>query len=152
MESNESLLNNDLQVDATAHGHLSETAKWAKFMAIAGFIFSLAILVFALYYATMLANMRSSFGDSGSARMGATFISIFYTIVALVWALISMYHFRFATKLQLALQVNDQVELNNALRNLRMYYRISGIVTIISLLFTVLGVVGVLMSLPGKGF
>ncbi len=152
MESNESLLNNDLQIDATANGHLSETAKWAKFIAIAGFIFSLAILVFALYYASMMANMRGSFGSSGAARMGATFVSIFYTIVALVWFIVSLYHFRFASKLQLALQTSDQVELNNAFQNLKMYYRISGIVTIISLFLTLLGIIGIVMSTPGKGF
>jgi len=152
MESNESLLNNDLQIDPTAHGHLSETAKWAKFIAIAGFIFSIAILLFALYFATLIANMRNSFGSSGEARMSATFVSIFYTIIALVWFLVSLYHFRFASKLQVALQVNDQVELNDAFQNLRMYYRISGIVTIISLFLTLLGIIGLVMSMPGKTF
>ena len=150
--NNESLLNNDLQIDAAAHGHLTETAKWAKFIAIAGFFFSLCILVFALYYATLIANMRNSFGSSRSAGMGAAFVSIFYGIVALVWMIVSIFHFRFAVKLQLALQVNDQVELNNAFQVLKIYYRISGIVTIISLFLMVLAVFGVVFSRPGTGF
>ncbi len=143
--TNESLLNNDLQVDATAHAHLTETAKWAKFIAIAGFIFSLCILVFALYYASLLSNMRRTFG-SGAARTNATFVLIFYTLVALIWIIVSIFHLRFAAKLQVALQVNDQIEFNNACQNLRMYYRISGIVSILSLVLTLLALVGVFMS------
>ncbi len=142
---NESLLNNDLQVDAMAHAHLTETAKWAKFIAIAGFVFSLCILVFALYYASLISEIRRSFG-SGSARTSAIFTLIFYVIVAIVWIIVSIFHFRFAAKLQVALQVNDQVEFNNACQNLRVYYRISGIVTIISLVLTLLALVGVFMS------
>ncbi len=152
MENNESLLNNDLQIDATAHSHLSETAKWAKFIAIAGFIFSFMIVIFAIYYVSLVSNMNSAFGSSGAARMGVTFVSIFYGIVALVWALVSFFQLRFAAKLQVALQVNDQVELNNAFQNLKTYYRISGIITIIMLFFTFLGIIGVVSTTSSTGF
>jgi hypothetical protein len=146
MESNESLLNNDLQIDATAHGHLTETAKWAKFIAIAGFIFSIAVILFGLYFAALLVSTSATAG--GNTKTSATFMVIFYAVIALVWFIVSIYHFRFASKLLLALQVNDQVELNNAFQNLRIYYRISGIVTIISLFFTVLGVAGTMLMRP----
>ena len=38
MQSDESLLQNELVIDNVAQVHLKETAMWAKFLGIAGFI------------------------------------------------------------------------------------------------------------------
>ena len=40
METNENLLNAELQIDSIAHAHLAETAKWGIFLSILGFIFT----------------------------------------------------------------------------------------------------------------
>ena len=53
MEANESLLNNELHIDATAQSYLSETAKWGNFLSIVGFILSGLIAIIALFAGTI---------------------------------------------------------------------------------------------------
>jgi len=46
-----------------------------------------------------------------------------------------------------ALQRNDQETLNLSFQNLKAYYRITGILTIIGLAFFALGLLGIVISL-----
>lgn len=150
METNTNLLSNELQIDGISQGHLSETAKWAKFIAIAGFIFSFLILVFAFYYVSLMSRFEGAFGRSRDVRSATLMVSVFYGVVAIVWIICSVYQLRFASKLLSALQGNDQAELNASLLNQRMYYRISGIVTIIGLIFSLIGVLGLMVTLSNR--
>lgn len=143
MEQEQSFLSNDLQIDSISHNHLTETSKWAKFIAIAGFIFSAVIIILALYYINMLLETRSSYGIYRRDNSALMLAGVFYIIVAIVWIITSVYQFRFATKLQNALQENNQDELQSAFSNFKIYYRICGIVTILSLLLSILAVLGI---------
>ena len=40
MDNTENLLSNELQVDTEGQAHLYQTAKWAKFLGVMGFIFT----------------------------------------------------------------------------------------------------------------
>ena len=147
MDQEQSLLSSDLQIDSISHSHLTETSKWAKFIAIAGFVFSGLIIIFALYYINLLMEARSMYSRFGSSISGTVILgAIFYMVVALVWIITSIYQLRFATKLQNALLGNNQDELQSAFLNFKIYYRISGIVTIISLLLSVLGALGLMAN------
>ena len=52
MEHNPNFLSNELTVDAAAQNHLKETAMWAKFLGIAGFVMSAIILLIAIFAGT----------------------------------------------------------------------------------------------------
>ena len=60
MENVQNLLTPELQVDSIAHAHLSETAKWARFLAIVGFVICVIILLVAFFAGTFLANMSGT--------------------------------------------------------------------------------------------
>jgi uncharacterized membrane protein len=150
MEQEQSFLSSDLQIDAVSHGYLTETAKWAKFIAIAGFIFSGLIIIMSGYYISMITEARTVYGfrrDNSAAILGG----VFYIVVAIIWIITSVYQFRFATKLQTALQGYNQDELQQSFLNFKIYYRISGIVTIISLFLGVLGLLGIIAN-SNNGF
>ena len=142
MDQEQNLLSSDLQIDSLSHSHLTETSKWAKFIAIAGFIFSGMIIIGAIYVINLMMEVRNTYGsfrrDTSSLMLGG----VFYIVIAIIWTITSIYQLRFATKLQNALLGNNQDELQSAFLNFKIYYRISGIVTIISLLLSVLGALG----------
>jgi len=128
MEPNQNLLSSDIQVDSIAHSHLKETAMWAKLLGIVGFVLSVIIGLAGIFAG---ANLQSFEGlDIGG---GAIMISFIYLIIAGVYFALSLYMFRFSTKMKAALQTIDQENFNNALNNLKLAYRIMGIITIIYL-------------------
>jgi hypothetical protein len=140
MEPHQDLINNSLQIDTTAHAHLAETAKWANFLAIVGFVLSCIIAIVALFAGTLLGSMSQSFGNSGS-MIGAGFITFIYLIIAAVYFFMSLFLFRFASKMKTALYSNDQEHLNNSFMNLKNLYKLMGILTIVYLGFLALALI-----------
>ncbi|MEI9954765.1 MAG: hypothetical protein WDM90_00275 [Ferruginibacter sp.] len=57
METNENLLTTELHIDSTGHSYLYETAKWATFLAIIGFIGSGILVLVAIYMGTKLSEL-----------------------------------------------------------------------------------------------
>ncbi len=131
METNENLLIADLQVDSIAYGHLSETAKWAKFLSIIGFIITALIVIMALFAGSLFSTLGGGIGSAGI--IGTGLLSGLYLVFAVVYFVLSLYMYRFAVKMQVALQAPDQGNFNSSLLNLKLVYRIMGIITIVYL-------------------
>lgn len=142
MESNQNLLSAELQIDAVAAAHLKETAMWARLLAVVGLVLSILIAIFGLFAGTMLANMSRSFGGNSSASaIGSGFLTILYLIIAGVYFFLSLFLLRFAVKMKQALLVTDQESFNASLLNLKLVYRIMGIIMIIYLSFLALALI-----------
>ena len=136
----ENLIDTDLLVDAASKEHLREIAKWGRFLGIMGFVYGALLIIGAISSVLLLGN-ASRYGSSGGWIAGGT-IAFVYIVFAGVVFCMSAFLFRFSIKNQLALQTNDQVVLNESFKNLRIYFRIAGIVTIIALIFSILVVIG----------
>jgi Family of unknown function (DUF5362) len=147
MESNQNLLNSDLQIDANGHAYLAETAKWGTFLGIVGFILSGLIAIMALFAGSLFSSFSNGFGEA--SIIGAGVITFIYLLIALLYFFMSLYLYRFSTKMKAALYSNDQDYLNNAFSNLKSLYKLMGIITIIYLGFLALallvGIGGALM-------
>lgn len=141
METNQNLLNADLQIDAISHAHLYETAKWATFLAILGFIGSGIVALVAVFAGTFLGALGSSPYGGGSALIGAGFVTTIYLVIAAIYFFMSLFLFRFATKMKTALNTTDQESLNNSFLNLKNLYKMMGILTIIYLAILVLALI-----------
>lgn len=141
MENNENLLTADLQVDSIAFAHLHETARWAKFLAIVGFIIAGLLLLAAIFAGTFLGKMSGA-GLSGSqSMMGAGFLSAVYIVIAAIYFVMCLFLYRFAAKMQIALQSTDQDNFNLSLHNLKLVYRITGIIVIVYLALVALALI-----------
>ena len=140
METNENLLTAELQIDTTAHAYLAETAKWCNFLSIVGFILSGILAVVALFAGTFLGSLSSRYGGSSSI-MGAGFITVIYLLIAALYFFMSLFLYRFSSKMKTALYSNDQDSLNNSFLNLKNLYKMMGILTIIYLSFLVLALI-----------
>jgi len=139
----------ELHIDAPSSAYLSESAKWAKFLAILGFIVCGLIVLASFFAGSVLSAAFSRYGTEGGSAIsgvGGAFVTILYILIALLYFFPCLYLFRFATKMQLAIRNNDQEQLNNSFKNLKSWFRYIGILTIIlmslyalALIFIVIG-------------
>ena len=139
MESNQNLLTPELHVDGIAFAHLKETAKWAKFLAIVGFFICGILGIVALFSGNILNSMGELGGPTGTqAMLGAGLMSAMYIIIGIIYFALSLFLYRFAGKMNVELQSTDQDNFNLALHNLKLVYRITGIIVIVYLALIVL--------------
>jgi hypothetical protein len=129
-----------LSIDTTGREHLAEAAKWARFLAIVGFVFIALFAIFAIAGGSYIANMfgrANQFGEAGSGfTTGMTIgIIIYYLCIALLVFFAYLFLYRFAVNMRMALNGNNQELLNRSFQNLKILYRYWGILTVIGLIF-----------------
>ena len=74
--------------------------------------------------------------------MGTGLLTVYYLFIAAIYFFTSLFLFRFATKMKQALFTSDQENFNASLLNLKLVYRIMGIIMIIFLSFMALALIG----------
>lgn len=149
MENND-LISSNLHIDYQAKAYLNEAAKWAKFLAIVGFIFcglfALLALMIMIGGASIINNIPGGAATFGAVGIG--FIGFLYLIGAAIGFIMAVIMYRFASRTLTALATDDQTSLNGGLSSLRMLFRIYGIFMIIYLAIIVvvflIGIVGIL--------
>ncbi len=156
MEQGQHLLSTELQVDTSTHGHLKETAMWAKLLGIVGFVMSALLGVFSFFAGTIFDKMsQDGYGayDKNAAAMGATMITVIYLIFAAIGLMVSLFTYRFAVKMKAALLSNDQTSLNDSFKNLKFLFRFYGVIALIYIFFLVIGLLfGGLGAIMSGGF
>lgn len=125
-----------LSIDQSAKTHLAEAARWARFLAIVGFIMCGLIALFGLFAGSFFSKFASSFGGGEVASNGwFGFLFFIYAIFAVIYFFPCLFLYRFATKMKAAMAANDQESLNGSFQNLKIMFRYVGIMTIIILAF-----------------
>jgi hypothetical protein len=119
----------ELQVDHEVTSHLSQTAKWAKFLSIVGFIGFGFMLILILFLGTMSSSLAAL---STTAMPGGGFMQI-----VLLFAMMALYFFpllflfNFSNKMLRAIRNNDQFSLVASFRQLKLCFKYIGILTIV---------------------
>lgn len=120
------------------------TSKWVMFLAILGFIFTGLMVLMASVMMPMLNMILTMSGQSALASQleaaGALFM-VFMLMMVAVMFFIHYFHLRFATGLQRSMQYDSQVAFESAWRNLRNFFRINGIITIVMLVIYALALI-----------
>ena len=148
MEENESLFS--LSIDPATKVHLSETARWARFLSIAGMVFIIFLVALGIYSSLTISRYEDMFngypGQRGFMDSVGVGVAVMYVIMAMVAFFPLLFMFRFANQMRAALSSNNQALLNSSFQNLKIYFRYLGIVTIICIVLTALslfmGIVG----------
>lgn len=139
-----------LTIDPNSKVHLSEAARWARFLAIVGFVLCGLIVIFGVFFGSYIGLMMpgNEFEDSGltSSAFGA-FMAVYCIMGALLYFFPCLFLFRFANHMRASLVSNDQETLNKSFQNLKIMLRYLGILTIIVLAFYAIGLVIFLISL-----
>src|SRR5580704_19367733 len=92
----------DLQIDQPSINYLNETARWAKFLSILGFIFCGLILIGGVFYGSVFSSLTGSMNSDATALSGV-FISALYIVGSIIFALVmffpALFLFNFSTKM-----------------------------------------------------
>ena len=136
-----------LTIDPVTKAHLTEAAKWARFLAITGMVFLVLMIIAGVFGSAMLfsttSRLESEYGG-GATGMGAYGTGIFAAymiVVAVIYFFPLLFTLRFANNMRTALNANDQQALNISFQNLKACFRFVGILTIIALVFMAIAII-----------
>ncbi|MFI5185916.1 MAG: DUF5362 family protein [Chitinophagales bacterium] len=143
-----------LNIDPVIKSHLSETARWAKFLAIVGFICCALIVVFGIFFVSNIGSFERSYGFNEGpslSSLGPTMV-VMYILIAVLYFFPCLFLLRFSNKMKTALAADNQADLTVSFQNLKVLFRYVGILTIIVLTIYVLALLfGGLGMLIGAG-
>ena len=153
MEQDQNISLFGLGIDSISKSHLSEAAKWARFLAICGFVFLGLMVIYGVVVSFVIADMASTMSQFDTTAnenslknlMGIGMI-IFYIVFAVIAFFPYYFLLRFANKMKAALISNDQEALNGSFQNLKILYRYMGILMIISLVLIFFGILSMLAT------
>jgi amino acid transporter len=123
---------------------LRDAAKWARILAIIGFIAVGILVLFAFLFSVIFRSMTEfQGGDSGMGipDMGNTFsglFTFFYLVLAAIYFFPVYFLYQFSDKTLAALRSDDEISFEKAMRQLRRHYQLLGIITLIIVGFYVL--------------
>ena len=152
MEENSVFEKFELQLDQSAKDFLKETAKWAYFLSIVGFVGIGLIMLIAVFAGTFFAAMGSMI--PGASAMGGSFgvvIGIVYFIIGAIYFFPVYYLFKFASNAKKAFRDNDTEALTSSFGYLKSHYKFLGIFTLaILVLYGLIFVLSMFGALLGR--
>ncbi|MRX67855.1 hypothetical protein SAMN06265349_105230 [Flavobacterium resistens] len=142
----------ELHLDQSAKDFLKETAKWAYFLSILGFIGIGLFVVIAIFAGAIFASMGNTMAGVGvfAGSFGAI-MSFFYLLIAAVYFFPVYYLFRFGSNAKRAFRENDSEALTSSLGYLKSHYKFIGILMVSMLvLYALIFMFAILGSLLGR--
>lgn len=140
----------ELQLDQTAKDFLKETAKWAYFLSIVGFVGIGLMLVIAVFAGTIFASMGSAMGGAFGSSFGAA-MGFVYVFIAAIYFFPVFYLFKFSVNAKKAFRENDSEALSSSLGYLKSHYKFIGIfMAAILALYALIFVFGIIGALFGR--
>ncbi|MCC9017085.1 MULTISPECIES: hypothetical protein [Flavobacterium] len=142
----------ELQLDQTAKDFLKETAKWAYFLSILGFVGIGLMVLIAVFAGTIFSAMGNSM--SGMGGLGGSFgalMGFVYVFIAAIYFFPVYYLYKFAVNTKRAFRENDSELLTSSLGYLKSHYKFIGIFMLAILaLYGLVFVFGILGALLGR--
>ena len=123
-------------IDQSSRTHLSEAAKWAKFLAIFGMFMCGLLVILGIFMGSIFSSLSNSY-DSEYGRTSAfgrgfgVLMTVLYVGIAILYFFPCLFLLRFANHMRNALNMNDQLTLNSSFQNLKIMFRYMGILTIV---------------------
>lgn len=158
MEQNQDTSIFGLSIDPSSKTHLAEAARWARFLAIVGFIMCGLIVLLGVFAGSVFSSFSGRFGGSdygGVSGMGGGFgamLSVIYILGALLYFFPCLFLFRFANLMKAAIATDEQENLNKSFQNLKIMFRYVGILTIIVLTLYLIVILIAILGAAASGF
>jgi hypothetical protein len=123
-----------LQITPEAVSFLATTAKWTKFLAILGFIISGFLLLAGIVVAVFFGAYKSQLENTGMfTYLSSSSIGIIYIVIAVIYILPIIHLNNFSNAMTRAVRSGSTERLTYALRNLKRFFKLIGIITIVML-------------------
>lgn len=143
-----------LALNAWARESLGVASKWARFLAIVGFIGCGFMLLMGLFagslFSTAISDMPETRSSAFFRSVGGVGLGIMYAVIAVLYFLPCLYLFRFAEKSKTALLSSSEDILAESMNNLKKMFKFLGWMMIVVLsLYGVLIVCVVILAMIG---
>jgi amino acid transporter len=149
MESFEQNNTNGLRVTGATEMHWRQTAKWATFFAVLGFIGAGIYLLASFTILPVFQAMSSTGAFPLDISQWGWLVMLFMLAFVAALFFLSLYHIRFANGIPRAFNYQDQAAFEDAWRNLRNHFRLQGILTIAVIVIYVGAIVAIAMFSTG---
>jgi uncharacterized membrane protein YjgN (DUF898 family) len=149
LEPLDNLSVDQLVINDQTRSYLKETARWAKFLAIVGFVFIGLMALMGFFFASAFSSMAALGSEASELPIPSTMPFVFiYFVILLLYIMPTLYLYRFADRLQTSLKNNSQSDVNAAFENLKSLFKFVGILTVIMIfIYGLLFIFGILTSL-----
>lgn len=134
----------ELRIDRISREFLAETAKWANFLSILGFI-GLGLMVLASLF-MFVVGASNSFVPLGNG----IFVGIFYILIAGFYFVPINYLYKFASNMKNAIRTNNQSSLTTSFEYIKSHYKFIGILTIVMIGIYILMILWVMFAAFGR--
>lgn len=136
-----------LNLDMSNSYLLRNAASWGKVLGIASIILGALLAILGILVQASLSKMGDGryYGDEempGSAQLAGTLGMLLYVLMGLIIAVGGIFALNFGNRIDKAIKLNDQNLLNGGFSACRNFFAFWSILTIISLLFTLIGLAG----------
>jgi hypothetical protein len=147
MEEHSVIESFEMKLSASAKDFLKETAKWAYFLSVLGFI-GIGLIVFAALFAGTLFSAMAKLNPA-MGMMGSSFgivMAFIYLLIAVLYFFPVYYLNKFASSVKAACKNNDSDTLTTSFRYLKSHYRYIGIMTLVVFSLYLLMFVGMIVA------
>lgn len=139
----------ELNLDQSSILFLGESARWARFLSIIGFISCGLMVIVGLFFGSLMGGLMSSMGGAEGrdlGMLGSGFFGFIYILGSLLIFFPALFLYRFSIKMRRAITNNEQPILTDSFKNLKSFFKFYGIVTIVILAFYLLAIIGGIIS------
>lgn len=123
-----------LVISGETAANMRAAMSWAKFMAIVCFVMTGMIFVAAIILLVMGGSLQYYYPALG----GGALLGICYLIVAVIYFFLSYFMYMFAVKTKRAIDNGCMQDLSAGAMNMKYYFKMTGIVTIVTIAVVVL--------------
>jgi hypothetical protein len=113
---------------------LYDTARWARFIAILGFVFIGFMVVIGIFITPVLSYLNEELAASAtSPQVSPVLLAIIYLVIAIVYFFPIYYLFQFSNGIIVAYKAKHEENLNASFHYLKKHFKFIGILMIISM-------------------
>jgi len=126
-----------LVISEDLRSHIYEMAKWARVLAIVGFVFSGFMVLASFSAPTIIDSVSQTMGEKNNpyAAIGGSGMMIAILLFALLYFYPSLMLFKFSNLSKSAVLYGDQENLNAGMAALKSFFKFIGIVTLVVVVF-----------------
>lgn len=139
----------ELVVTEEIRSYIYETAKWARFLSIVGFVVTGWLIIIAFSASAFETAFKQRPGGEQLAELGSTVLMIFFLLTALIYFYPSLMLFKYATAAKAAVLYGDQDSLNTAMGKMKSFFKFWAILTIVILAFYAIAIFVALFATVG---
>jgi len=126
-----SMSGSDLKLTSELKSYFNETAKWANFLAIVGFIGLGLMVVLSIFMMFAMGAVLTQASGLGGGLLGSVGIGVLYLLLALLYFFPTRFLYRFAKNMKLAEATGDHANYVEGFKNLKSFFKFIGIFTAI---------------------